>query len=436
MPFLSRKLSTRRILTALSVVILLYFALVPFTVDLSLRDDLLYANSHASLQYMLERYMTWSSRIFIDYLAVVFSQNHLLFSIVNALLFLTTPLLIHLVLRKYCTHEYPAKLSLLICFAVFFLFPVRFLFSAGYIATTLNYLFPCYFMLLAFVLTHCLSDRHNMWTGIAAYALAVVCAIIACNQELGAILTVLLCALALSMGGKRKTLIMFLVIGLLSFASTMLSPGNELRMNEELTKWIPDYDQWSIIYKGYMGSMATLSHCFLTPNSILVFALMILLYARTARYSLALSGGIVLFIVQKATLLLTMNGHKDRFYFGTNFGLDLGGGVGLLLVAVIAAVFVWLWFNLDIPARGKIILGGVVLCACADRAAMGFSPTLFASSERTFVFFDFIMIMVTTVAGLLSKRVKPRAFSCILLTVVLMQFALQSRQMLMQLSGT
>lgn len=426
--------ASSRILVLLSALCLVYFAVLPFTADLMSNDDLTFARREISWQIMQWRYMTWSSRIIIDYLTLVFCHNHLLFSIVDCAMLVSTPWLIHRVFQVYCKTEFAEKLSLLTCFAVFFMFPIRSLFSAGYIATSANYFFPGYLMLLGFVLTTCLHDSRPLLTKIL-YAVAAIGAVIACNQELCAILVILLCLMALPVTSKRKTAVMFLVIAALSLVNTMLCPGSAARLSLEIATKQPDFPQWNFVYKGYMGIMATLEHCFLRPNSICIYAAMVLLYCLRRKIFIAIVGGIALFIVQKAALLLTMNDHRYRFFFGTNFNLDAWSVFGLLLAAVLAAGFVYLWIKLDISRRGKAVLGCIVICAFANRVAMGFSPTLFASSERTFVFFDFIMIMVITMAAVLSNRLPQKAFSSILLIAVLVQLALQARQMLMQLTG-
>lgn len=66
---------------------------------------------------------------------------------------------------------------------------------------------------------------------------------------------------------------------------------------------------------------------------------------------------------------------------------------------------------------------------------MGFSPSLFSSDARTYIFADFALLMCSVCIALLSKKLSRRHFTIILLACTILQFGLQGSKIVKHLIG-
>ena len=424
------------ILFYITCFIIFYFIVFSFRIPLDRGDDSYYVNHFISLDWLVDRYHNWSSRLILDCLMVYFCHHHLIFRFINALAFTTLPLLIRsLLISAFKKETVDNKLPLLFIFPLIFLFPVHTMANSGWIATIVNYYIPFYLMILAAVMFNSI-DKINK-TGLLALVVGTIASIIATNQELVAILCIMLFCGCILFNIKRKYACLVLIIAGLSLLNTLTCPGNTLRYADSLY-YIENYEQWNSPYKLYMGYIATFRRYFFSGDAICVFALMILVQSLKQSFRLALIAGLLMLAFQGIARSL-VGGYKHQqilYYLGENFTLTLSGVIGTVIALALVAMFIYLWLKLDIAPRLKLLLGLMVACAITDRASLGFSPTLFASDARTFILSDFALLLASASAGLLSKRISKDNFIKILLCCVVLQLLLQSGKIVKHLAGT
>lgn len=425
-----------KILFIITALIAIYFVVFAFRISCIHGDDGYYVQFTVTADWLKERYQTWSSRLVLDALMVTFTHHHILFRIISALCFGSLPWILRALLvgglGKDCVG---LKLpSILIC-AVVFLFPVHTMSNSGWIATITNYFIPFYLMIAAATLLckinkFCIKDVFFL-------LLAVLALIIAGNQEMCALLMIALSCGCLLFNIKRKCALVVLLISILSVCNTLACPGNEIRYVFSL-QFIEGYDNWNSAYKLYMGTIATFRRYFFSGNAISVFTVMILIMAVKQKLKLSFLCGIAMLAFQGIARYF-VGGYKHqeiRYYFGENFTFSLSGFIGTMTVIILVGIIVYLFTKLDISKRFKCLLGLMMLCSLGDRALMGFSPTLFASDARTYIFADFGVLFGITSVAILSKKISKKHFYIILLACVILQIALQSGKIVKQLAGT
>ena len=415
-----------------SLFVILYFLLFSVRIPLDYGDDVAFVKASVSFEWLMQRYKGWTSRIILDAITVTLCHHPFLFRFLCALCLFSLPLLVRMVILDICGKDRTeAILPHYFIFSIFFLFPLKTFHSAGFITTICNYLFPLYLVFASYVMLSKLKGFGLK--DICLATIATLALIIAANQELLAALMFQSSILCLIFNFKRKGAILFLIVASLSLYFTITCDGNGIRFLKEL-RWIEDYSDWNTPYKIYMGIITTVHYYLFCRNTICVFVVMTMLMCTTGKLKVSILGGIVMLIFQ--IIVHIWIGRGDTYFLGKNFSFSISGTIGTFWTALFIIFMIYLFYKLEIKRSIKIFLGLMVACAVCDRVLMGFSPTIFASSTRTFLFTDHALVLYVIVISILSNKISRRDFSCILLTSLILQFALQGGKIYKLLIGS
>lgn len=276
------------------------------------------------------------------------------------------------------------------------LFPFEYMISAGYIATSANYMYPVFCVILIFF---CLKKIYeegkvDLWQ--------IVCMVLAAiygtnHEQTGIALTVsLICA---SVFWRRweerkrpefgRILYGVSLLALLCFGISFFSPGHLSRMGSvrEMEVWLPQYAQWSIatkLYRGYTSTVAVL--LFQRQDLVTVFVAFMAALSLRKRFW---AGAVPLFMEMAVKWI-----GYDHFvvFFPYSPGMPdidlLENGVTaritLVLSVVIIGVTVISLYRIVEDRRRLVALYVLLFIAACTRGMMGFSATIYASSFRTF----------------------------------------------------
>ncbi len=299
------------------------------------------------------------------------------------------------------------------CFAVF---PAMVLVDAGFIATTVNYLWPITFGLLCLfpVRNKLMGIKTPLWFKLATVPLLVY----ACNmqQMCAVLLGVMLCAQVYLWAVKRKfdlfVLLQTAAVAALSVYSYSINVfSDNSRMLRETARYFPDFGALSIFERAELGFSSTL-YC-MTAEVRLAFAGFVLFAAFIAVYGIkilrkpflkATSAFPLVFSLGMGTLSLI----KPEWIKAICGGLE-NGGIGkaryvfspvadLLFACVLACVLTGV-FSLVKTKQSRLVCALIMAAGFGSRILMGFSPTVWASGYRTFaiLFVCFILIALLTV---------------------------------------
>lgn len=331
------------------------------------------------LFFGIDRYFTWSSRLLIESATLLFSVHEKLFI---AAAFLATLLLVY-ALRKL-TPSLPWLPALLI----FIFLPATEFLSAGSIPTYVNYIFPASLLLFALFF----RESKNIWINMAS----LLCFLVAIMQEQLAVYAFLWLLFETVLAKKDKKPLLgnlcYLALSALGIISAKLSPGNALRLEKNIVSWFPNFPNLNIFQKLGLGFLETGDNLLSTSFAfVMVFLLVLFVYALHKKNVtvIALSGFVILNIFSQKmgwnTIFGTLTGiskvarESGTFSFNVTY-LSAVAFYGLLLLMILYA----LWLVVS-DCKEKIWLTYLFVIGFIGRMVISLSPTLYASSTRTFL---------------------------------------------------
>lgn len=397
----------------------LFFLLLHFLFTMQTGDDVGFLKTirEISLLPLLKRrYLKWSSRLLLEACLFTLVKHEVLWRFLDSLMMLLTVWS----LERIVFGRERRLLTAVECFLGFFLIPFSLYHSAGWIATTLNYIWPAACALYSMTPVRAILKGETVpWYWYASSSAALLLAL-NMEQSLAVMfgMDVLLTGYlfwwlprrekGIKLRGRRW-IVFRLAAGAAALAFTFTCPGNFVRKAEEVGKWFPDYDFLSLPRKLEIGYSSTLFHFVFRPNVLFcVFAVCLCcavwmrctrIFARAAAaipLVLALGFGILGDVTQRVfpgvyeiTQTLTNYGTLpiDKKAVFADFIPDV------VLLAAALSVLAALWFAFA-EKKLALLCCAVVLLGFASRMAMSFSPTIWASADRTFLFmYDSILLV-------------------------------------------
>lgn len=226
-------------------------------------DDVWFAEEmHPLREYLPIRYRTWTSRLLIETgVKLLAPAPQWIWRILNILIVL---LLVWIVADIFGIERDAAKRQAQICFfALIWCVPMGSVREAGWIATTLNYLWPMTLGLVAMrPIKHWVKgEKCFAWE----YAVCPLCLLFAANTEQCAavLLGAYLLFGAYLLKEKRKlSPFYFLLLGLAaaSIVFILTTPGNASRMIQETARFFREYEYLNVWQKLLIGFIDTGSY--------------------------------------------------------------------------------------------------------------------------------------------------------------------------------
>lgn len=229
--------------------------LIHFRIDIFWGDDMHFVQQLEEWKLfplLKERYMKWSSRIIIEFFLIMLSAFAPdLWRVLNVVIIL---LLLWNVTDLFGGKD--KKISFILFSSIIWLIPISSIYNAGWISTTLNYLWPLSLGLIALrPLAHNISGQKcRKWE----YICCPLCLVFAANMELmcAIILGAYLLYLILFLVQKKQITFIFytqLFLSVLSIGFILISPGNEYRKLQEIERFMPEFADMSVSSKLLMG---------------------------------------------------------------------------------------------------------------------------------------------------------------------------------------
>lgn len=345
-------------------------------------DDLAYFKTvNVTWSWIINtRYLAWSSRVFIDVLIPFFVDHSLLLKITCIVFLLVSPFILLKLLKGN------SLIHLLFCFAFISFLPYYEMKTAGFAATVLNYYFP-----IVLALSLCTAIYSNCKLNLLLSFVILITGIFACNHEqcVVVIFTFSVLALIKSRPNLNPIALETLVISILSLVFILMSPGNSVRMSLEMQNWMPEFADFSVFEKMYMGVTTTFFNLCYHNNLPFVFCLVVLVLCLTNKLRWTITSLIVLILCQeilrkvfKSTELLENATWLNSF---PSFTL-------IIFFAYVIALFV-IALKLNLSIQNRVVIIVMILLAFALRGVIGLSPTVFASGVRTSIFSQSLFII-------------------------------------------
>lgn len=385
------------------------------TVQLGVADDVWFLNiaeNRDLIGYLFERYYSWTSRLIIEtILLFLLRLPSVIWIVLDSLMFVLS----YYSMIKILNGKKSLRINLVL-FILFITFPFSFFGSAGWYATTVNYVWPLGFGLysLSYIQPLFNGEKMNNLTKI----LLSLSLVISTNQEQ-------MCALVFGfyfVSGcycfyKYKKVNVSL-ISILFFSALVLlfhatCPGNASRSIQEIATFYPSYNNFSIIDKLTLGVLSTFSYILIYKEIIVLAFLIILLFKsfKSKKIHVVLISLIPFLSYVYGYYCVQwnqdgfVNGVVSRFANSPEFvPYDLFTLIYILIILFEIACICFVMYNvLEFKTFIYIII--VLLAALASRVILGFSATIFASLSRTFINMFMLFILADVI---LLFDVKPQ----------------------------
>lgn len=385
------------------IIVFIYYLFFHSTMDVIFGDDPYFQsvlNNQSLIDWLVVRYKTWSSRLIIEGLLVMLINLPLIvWMILDSLMFV----LIYYSIIKLTDTQGNLIINLLLLILMFFM-PISIFGSAGWRATTLNYLWPLSFGFYG------LAKMKDIYNGKPSlHIIYVISLLIGASQEQMCALLIGFCLLFNLIYYKQHKkvniallLTLLALIGILIFIITC--PGNVVRRQKEIKNWYPSFANFGIEKQLVLGVFSTVS--FFIKNiiaSIVIFFILLiaLSYKKNKSKNIIIASIPMLgYAFLKLSLTEGMEnpiGIAISFFLKTFDDFQICKSIGFIiylfiLFIMLICVLMTLYKSLDL--KKFIISITLIAAAFLSRVIMGFSPTIFASAERTFVFMCYLFILI------------------------------------------
>lgn len=291
-------------------------------------------------------------------------------------------------------------------------YPLNKMASAGWAATTVNYMWPLATGLFALI------PIRKIWDGEKIkpyqYALYSIALIFAGNVEISCAILVGAYVLFTSLYMlKNKKVHPYMIVQTLIIVSSLIfiltCPGNYERNSDEISNLFKDMNMLSFLDKVGLGFTSTMGLIIGKGNVIYaLFTMLIAIYIFSNYKDETLYKIIAIIPFLSIILMYYLSPITDNmFHFVVSFRklvsteaviLSPSASNNMLYVVPIVFSFVnFISIGLSLLLIFKKLNNNIAiivfLAGLASRLLMGFSPTIFSSGERTMIFFEFAMII-------------------------------------------
>lgn len=373
----------------------LYVIFIHTFMQMDIHDDAVsktLTEGYTMIEWVKFRYMNWSSRYIQEAMGYYLIWNPLVWKTINILMMVSLPYLV-----AYLTDAGGSK-RLAVCVLVL-LYPLGDMSSAGWICTTITYLWPTFFCVLACAfLKKNLVQKGLRWYEIIICYLSVI---IASNHELVALLLFLITSYFLGYRyvKSKKIDLIFLFAWLLNLCNLLLavfSPGVASRKLLEINNWFPEYTDYSLVDKVYVA-ITRVFNIFINQRNLIYIVFCAVLLLNVAKIG---KKSIYKYLAAlPLVMVLLLQYIAVSYNVGDVMVIDYHAFLTYIPLIISVVSFVSFIVSLLViyqnHAFKKYFSIVVLFGSLGTNLAMGFSPTIYVSGARTSIFLYFGLIYLS-----------------------------------------
>ena len=242
----------------------------------NVRDDLIFQNFSTIfeqpriLYFVRWRFFRWTSRVIIEILTVLIVRDfRWMWKFVDPIIYV---ILAYSIFRVFTNKNKSNKTMISIIVSLILIIPQIYLGEAGWVATTLVYLWPTALAIMCLIpIKKCIEGEKIKWFEIPVYLGALIFAVN--SEQVAAIMFTVYAIFTVYLAIKHKLNPLIVIMLLLSLASMifiLLCPGNAARSVSEIKMHFLDYPMLNIIDKIFIGLYILVQHFVNEFNSIYV----------------------------------------------------------------------------------------------------------------------------------------------------------------------
>ncbi len=387
------------------VILVLIFIIIHTNISCDFGDDIIKKAGYLQnslWDVMAYDYYNWDSpgllSIVMYYLVLL---PPFVFKIINIMVILLAAYSISFI----ANHTNNIKVNWIITIFII-LYPFNQMSTAGWIVTSVAYMFP-----LAFGLYSLTPIKRILTQKKIPYAQAVIALLFAVTSpQMTSLLFGIYILFSIYFVYKKTRSIFSLLMCLICssfFIYHVITPGNHVRYIKEILNWFPDYNMISFVDKIKMGFTSTLANFVVTPNIFfLSFCILLLggvwlkhkdIFFRiisTIPLTATFVFGVFSYLNYSPTSMGLIDIKKRDFINVTIYNFTeminyLPIILGFIIVGCILLSFYLIFGN----SMMALLVNIIFISGFASRMILSFSPTLYASSTRTFIYMYFAIIV-------------------------------------------
>ncbi len=371
-------------------------------------DDIFFGNACNNIslfEYLVNRYQNWTSRLVIEAGEVISCGFLPLFiwKVINIGMY---SLLLYSISKLIIT-ENKRKMNFILAGSLICI-PIFILAEAGWISTMNNYIWTAATGLYAMIpLRKIYNNEKISILQALTYILAIM---YASNQEqmAGILFIVYACFTFIYVKNKKVKPIIWILnaIIILNLISVLLCPGNSVRKVQEIANCYPEYASFGILKKLQIGLTSMMDYCLIQERLVFVIFIFVITLAlwknannlKSKIFAITPIGICIAFKYSNTFLsrvdFIDMEHSKIYLYFKV---------ITYIAIIILLGISLYSIFKEDIKKSLLSIL--IFSTGIISRYIMAFSPTVYASGERTSMFFYISMCMlIVYVCNNLLKR--------------------------------
>lgn len=395
----------------LIIVISVFFGLIVSKGKIAADDLSIYKDVGSGIsswiKWTIDQYYTWSSRQLINFvwIAILRCGRWAWF------LYMSISMFVMLKSLKLLFGSNDKRIELF-GITMMMLFPFTAITNAGWVATTVSYFGPQAFAIMSLVpIKNALKGEK---TNIFQFVIYCCCLLYGANAEQTCIVLLGLYGIAtiyfiFYLHKCDWHILILTILAIISLVYTITCPGNWARDGAEVAHWFPTYQMLDLFNKVDIGLSTTLHWLFAEGRVFMIMICAMMAYFVWNKYTESLYRVVsfipicaVLAMGPFSNILINLFPYMDQSMADVNrygeFVADisqLGKGIiqfeMFLLICICLCVEIFL---LNDTIEDIIIDMSLAIMGVASRVMMGFSPTVYASSERTYTSLIFCFILM------------------------------------------
>jgi hypothetical protein len=343
--------------------------------------------------YLKANYANWSARLLIEGLIIcLFRVDFFVWQILTGLCFVV------FLWTLYYLFFTKAKLFVIWIFCSFIMlihWPVLCC-SSGWIATTLNYLWPMTAMFVSFIPLKMISNGKASWDNRYLFFVPVI--LFAANAEIFCLILLFISAgFCLRKRVGYYYLLFFLSLGSLLYI--LSCPGIANRFSAEVVNWFPNFNELSLVQKAVLGIMNMFNYMLIRNRFVFMF-LSLLVFMTVFKETKNIWYKIISFVPFAAALSLGFLRNMIIRFFPAFQNLFVDGrfggfpkmeeqyctfqqGLVIVFIVIILVCYLLSIYVIFRHTKQIFLLYSIILAGFLSQFVLSFSPTVFVSEIRT-----------------------------------------------------
>lgn len=360
-------------------------------------------------EFISMRYKTWTSRIILETITcIILTKPAIFWILINTIM---TTLIGYSIMKIFVEDDNKNLIWMTICFVI--IYPIFTISSSGWGVGSIVYSWTLALLLFSMIpiknIIFCDKIKRYMYP---IYSMSLL---FACNQEQSCIVAfgIYIIFTILEFIKKKKKTNPFLLIQcsiiIISLIFIAICPGNYARKSVEIETYYMDFEMLSFFDKVSLGLTSTVNTLLINQNLVFfVFSLLISVYIFRKHKNILYR----VFALIPLVAVLTFGMFKDLVcsvfpYFNTFYEMIIIDKpmlntasylqpINYLPLLISFAVLGSSMLNILLVFKNLKNNPAIVIYVIGvlSRIAMGFSPTVFASEERTFIFLEFSLLII------------------------------------------